>query len=285
MGAALMAGCGGGTPAPPPPVVTPSNLGGNWLLYGAFPKAIGSSSNPPGMAASFDVIGSNIVASAGVNTTCGGAGFTGTFGEVLRGTVAADGSFSVAMPQSTGAPPFGTLTISGKVPSSASAAWTGSYSLTSSMGCTFTQTGSFSATPVQDVSGMYTGTGSLLIASGPGNPASVPITLSLTLQQGAPLYGPTGPTPLSSRLGIAGSIQVQGFSCFSKGTTSMTTGSGVEGGPVLLSFVMDDGSAVTVLGSIDDVAASTLDIDLFQVMSGSCSGLYSFGLDPLVVHR
>ena len=275
----ILVGCGGGVPVGAPPAVgTASNLAGNWLLYGSLPKAVGSPGNQAGLGISFDAIGSNVVAAAAVSTTCSIAG--GTFGlrlgAVITGAVGPDGSFTVSSP-TAGA--VTSLTITGKAPGAAGGPWSGTYTLTStSPVCPVSQTGAFTATAVQDLNGTYTGMGNV---NGPAGSAAV--TMSLTLRQGGALAGPGGTTPISSRLGVTGSMQVQGFPCFSKGTISTVGLSEVEGGPVLMNFVMDDGSTMSVLGSIDDVAASQMDINFLDVTGGKCSGQYTFGLNALVV--
>jgi hypothetical protein len=280
----VFGGCGGALPVATSPVVgTASNLAGNWLLYGVLPKAVGGPNNQPGFGISFDSIGNNALATAAISTTCSNspATFGLRLGAVITGAVAADGSFTLSGLQPSS---FTTLTITGKAPATAGAAWSGNYTLTStSPFCPVNQAGPFTATAVQDLNGTYTGTGSV---SGLSSHAAV--TMSLTLRQGAPLVSPIMPimtimtTPINSRLGVAGSIQVQGFSCFSKGTISTVSPSEVEGGPVLMNFAMDDGSTMLVLGSIDDLAASQMDVNFLHVAGGSCSGLYSFGPNVLV---
>ena len=285
----LLGGCGTGIPvAITPPVGSASNIAGNWLLYGAFPKAVESSTTQPGMAISFDAAGNNLVASAAISTTCGAMGlsFGARFGAAVTGTVASDGSFTVSTPNLGGTTNFTTLSVSGKVPTTAGASWSGTYTLVASDPvCSFHQNGSFTAAAVQDVTGTYAGTGTVLVSSSTGIPANAPVTVSVALQQGAPLYNPIAPTSTSSRVGVKGSIQISGFSCFSKGNSSTSTPSEVEGGPLSVNFVMDDGSTLMMVGSIDDVTSSRLDVDFFQVIGGSCSGFYSFGINPMVVQR
>ena len=214
-----------------------------------------------------------------------GLSFGARFGAAVTGTVASDGSFTVSTPNLGGIANFTTLSVSGAVPTTAGASWSGTYTLAASEpGCSFNQTGSFTATAVQDVTGTYAGTGTVLVTSGSGIPANAPVTVSVALQQGAPLYTPIG-TTTSSRVGLKGSIQISGFSCFSKGNSSTSAASEVVGGPLSANFVMDDGSTLMMVGSIDDVATSRLDVDFFQVIGGSCSGFYSFGINPMVVQR
>ncbi len=92
-------------------------------------------------------------------------------------------------------------------------------------------------------------------------------------------------SPINSRLGLSRSIQIQALSCFSKGVMSTTRPSVVEGGPLTVSFLMDDGSTLNVLASIDNTAATELDIDLLEVTGRACSGLYPFEQNPWTVHQ
>jgi hypothetical protein len=280
----ILAGCGSGASIVTPPAAgTASTLAGNWLLYGALPNAFFGGTQS-GFGISFDATGNNLSATASINTTCSNSssGFGLTVGAGgMMGTVASDGSFTASSGTTSSGqnPAFPVLTVAGKAPPTAGTPWSGTYTLTSnSTTCPVNQSGPFSATPVQDINGTYTGTGTLSTFL-----SAIPVTMSLTLSQGAPLYPPGAPASGSSRLGIAGSIQIQGFSCFSKGTMSTTTSSEVYGGPFSITFLMDDGSSMMVLGSIGDTAASQLNINLLRVSGGSCSGSYGFGSNGLVV--
>ncbi len=242
---------------------------------------------------SFDVIGNNIIASADLQTTCGTSGGLGltvgaTFGAVLTGTIAPDGSFSLSSPVQN---PLTNLTVQGTVPGSAGASWMGKYSFSSTPPepvsappCVITQTETFIATPIGVVTGTYTGTSSTFTNLG-NSTAATPVTMSLTLQQGAMLYNPLSAASVYSQLALGGSVQLQGFPCFSKGTTSTTLGSEVEGSRLLVNFVMDDGSTVQLFGSILDIDSTRLSIDTLFVNGGQCNGNYVFLFKPLIVQR
>ncbi len=237
----LLGGCGTGVPvAVTPPVGAASTIAGNWLLYGAFPKAVESPTTQPGMAISFDAVGNNLVASAAISTTCGamGVSFGAQFGTAVIGTVASDGSFTVSTPNLGGIANFTTLSVSGAVPTTAGASWSGTYTLAATEpGCSFNQTGSFTATAVQDVTtapmrvrGRCAGHFRLT-----GIPANAPVHCQCgAAARGAAIYPDCPDTTPSSRVGLKGSIQISGFSCFSKGNSSTSRSpSEVEGGPLL----------------------------------------------------
>ena len=279
----VLAGCGGGAPfasSPPKAPAVASNLAGNWLLYGTLPKARASFDSQPGFGISFDANGNKLVAVASISTTCLNSlvPFEIGIGILIHGAVSSDGSFSISSP--TGL--LTSLTVTGRAPDTAGQPWSGTYNLTiTNSYCPISQSGSFTAIAVQDLNGTYTGTDSMFLL-----PNTNTVTMSFTLKQGAMLYSPIATLPaVTSRLALAGSVLVRGLPCFSKGTTSTVAASLVEGGPVVMNFTMDDGSTMFVQGSIDDVAASQMDIDSLFVRGGSCEGTYAFSLPPLVVKK
>ncbi len=286
-----LCGCGA-HPASAPSMPSPTSfLAGNWLLFGALP--VSGFSNGPGLAMSFDVVGNHIVASANLEVTCGisfGGGFTSgaTYGAVLNGTIAPDGGFTLSDPTGD---PFTSFTVQGTVPGSAGASWSGKYSFSSTgpslpnpPPCAGTQTGTFTATPIGDVTGTYTGTSSTFPTLG-NSAVNTAVTMSLNLQQGGTLYNPLSLPSIYSRLALAGSIQLQGFSCFSRGATSTTLASEVSGSRISMSFLMDDGSTAELLGSILDTESMRLSIDSLFVRGGQCGGNYLFLFNPLIVQR
>ncbi len=125
--------------------------------------------------------------------------------------------------------------------------------------------------------------------SGPlPSPTSVPVSLSLNLRQGAPLL--SGST-VSSRLGISGTLQISGISCFTSGVVGTTANSGtlgvgtgvVEGSQAVLPLTMNDGSTAQLLFASQDAASSQLAVSILDVPSGTCAGHYSFFLSPLIL--
>ena len=279
-GTFALSGCGG-VPVASTSVTTTSStssLAGNWLLYGGMPV-----NNPSGLTAGLvldiQVIGTQIVASARVQGNCSATSSFGiTYSSVLSGAIAADGSFTISSPNLSSAV---LLSVKGNVPTTAGGSWPGTYSVAfGGLGCTTTQTGAFTATPVAQVTGTYSGTGTAQSLTGSTN-SSVPITLSLALQQGSPIY--LNGTGVSSTLGLSGSLAIQGLSCFSKGTTSTQEPSELEGNEVFTNFTMDDGSRVELLGDITDVNASTISMNTLFIASGTCAGTYTFLFKPLLL--
>lgn len=206
---------------------------------------------------------------------------------MLTGTIAADGSFSLSSPARD---TVTALTVQGTVPSSAGASWPGKYSFsatpltpTNAPACVSLDA-PFDATSIQNLSGTYTGTSARL----PGIENSLtatPITMSLALQQGGMFYSPLAAVPVNSELALEGSIQIQGFSCFSKGTASTSLPNNVAGSRINVNFLMDDGSTLQVLGSILDTGARRLSVDSVSVRGGQCAGAYLFLFNPLIVQR
>jgi hypothetical protein len=238
-------------------------------------NSIGGSAQ--GMVLDVQVTGTQITATARLQATCSATSSFGiTYGDILTGSIAADGTFSISSP---GQSPIATLSVKGSVPSAAGATWPGTYTVTfNGTGCSAVLNGAFTATPFAQVSGTYSGSGSVL-----GGSSSLPIVASVSLQQGSPLY--SNGTPTSSAFGLAGSIQLQGLSCFSKGTTSTTLPSTLEGNEVFAEFTMDDGSRLELVGDITDTSANTLSLHTFLVASGNCAGTYIAPYPPILLRH
>lgn len=269
----------------PAPVVTASPLAGNWLLYGTLPNPVTGAAAPGVFAVSFDIVGNTVTGAASGSTTCPGGGLT--FEASLHGTIAADGSFAVTTnPGNTSY----LVTLQGSVPKSTSGSWSGSYTIVEAkvppapaLGCTVNQSGMFTATAMGDVKGTYTGAGMLTPAG--VHTTALPLSVAVVLQQGGLLYSfNPGTAAVYSRLGLTGSLQVQGFSCFRTGTIT-TLPSEVRGGSFVVYFLMDDGSALELFGRIDDPGPMALSIDKIYVQGGKCDGLYGIGLESIMVHR
>ncbi len=263
---------------PKPAQPNAAALAGNWLIYGALPPppvvAFGSS-QPKGLAVSIDVIGTSLVATASVQSQCGSVGsLEASYGGVLTGTVAADGTFTLATPATQNAA-VPALTIQGTAPASTSASWSGSYSFTlNAATCVANDKGTFLATPIQDVTGAYTGTTSIL-ATG----ASVSVTANLQQGGASPISSTTG---VSSKSALSGTLQITGFSCFTKGVASSGL---VEGDRAFTIFTMEDGSTLTMTGYLLDVNASRLSVPSLMVLGGKCNGSYANPFTPLVLQR
>ena len=293
----LLCGCGASPSSPTPPVPASPNhlLAGNWLLYGSLPVS-GSTFGSPAqsaLAVSFDVTGNNVVGGANLvaTTTCGTVSSSASFGNSLTGTIAADGTFSLSTPSNTALlTPSDSLTVQGTVPASANAPWKGTYTFTSTNPsfnnnppCNVNQSGAFTATAVQDVTGTYSGTGTIPGSAVGSTPA--PVSISMSLQQGGLLYRLPSVTPVNSRLALSGSLQAQGLGCFSSGSTSTVGTSEVEGNGVRVYFVANDGTVAFILGSIVDTGSMRLSIQSIAVRGAQCNENYEFFLNPLIVQR
>jgi hypothetical protein len=275
--ASFLIGCGGGSPKPVAPPVSP--LAKNWLITGPMPIY---SFTPPGsgvfsLAMSFDVTGNNITASGY------GSGFCATtssppiyndaftFDSLTTGVIAADRSFSLQTPQTT---PIYSLSIQGKVPEMNAEQFAGTYAATfnSTIGasCVGNSAGMFTATSFPIVSGVYTGTGKFQSLTN-GVLTVTPVTIEATLQQGAMVLDPTTGLSKSSNIAIGGSIRVQGFPCFTSGTAKTTLfgpskepSSSIEGNIMRVNFTMDDGSTLNLTGALTDSTESHISA-LFSV--------------------
>jgi hypothetical protein len=269
----------GSTPAPVQSA-DPANLSGNWLIFGSLPTSAINVTRVPGLAITIDVKGTTLTVSAAFNALCSSGTSAGllTQGIInsLSGTVAADGSFSI------GSESFG---VKGVVPSAIGLAWAGTYSLIgNNPSCNFNQSGSITATAVQEIVGTYTATGSFQYGSGAGVAAGSPVTITPVLQQGATFYDQIN-TPAYSNLALGGTLHVIGFSCFTHGTLSTSLASEVFGSEFTANYVMDDGSQLTLNGNIVDPTSARLVLTVLFVNSGPCGGVYNFGYSPLIVQR
>jgi hypothetical protein len=270
----LLAGCGASAPTvtSAPAVASNSNLNGNWLLTGALPfsSPVGPvSNNSFGVAATFQVIGNQIVISTSTNVPCGFFTSDGA-GTVLTGTIASDGSFSAATPATTPSS-LATMQMTGAVPLSVGSSWKGTLNYANtSTSCAFAQAVSFTATPIANITGTYAGAATLSFES--LGAASQPVTFSFSLQQGATLPGTTTP---DIQL-LSGTVIVQGGSCFTSGTAAAGVGSGVLGTVFIEQFAMNDGATLNLIGNVQDASALKLAVTSVLSSGGKC-GLVSTG--------
>jgi hypothetical protein len=261
----LLCGCGGGSP----PV---SPLAGNWLIVGPMPSSEINSSGGFRLAMTFDVTGNNVVAGGFGSNFCDAVQSGFEFGSVVTGTIAADGSFTLATPANNS---LETISIKGTVPQTVGEPWSGSYAVSLGGGhapaCDANLSGTFTATSFPLVSGVYVGTGST-IAGLNGIPAATPITLQVTLKQGGTVTNPgngAASTFFSNSM-LTGSIKVQGSPCFNSGVTSVTPRSSVLGNTVNAAFTMDDGSTLELQGTVTDLTEGHIATGIGLVRGGKC---------------
>jgi hypothetical protein len=266
----LLCGCGGGTVPPANAKPDANALAGNWLLVGPMPTQ--GLLNPPGfrLAVTFDVVGSKVVAAGFGNDFCGILQTTFGFGSLATGMVGTDGSFNLQSPSDFATTT--TVSIKGTAPKAGDLSWTGSYSSSFANnpfvpGCTRNQNGTFTATPFPLVSGVYVGTGSWnTIVDGVST--TIPVPIQVTLQQGGMVTDPTTGQSLWSNSVLEGSIRIQGIPCFNSGLAASK--SVVEGNEVQAMFAMDDGTTLTVLGTLTDPTEARMAVTLFQPAAGKC---------------
>lgn len=289
----LIAGCGSGPSAPkmagPVPGPAASDLQGNWLLFGSLPSASLFDPRAQGLTLSINVSGDTLQAVGELRTGCANEAVTGSFGgprgTFLTTTIAPDGSFTLTTPAPIQTSIFPTLTLTGTAPDSPGGAWTGTYSYSNAPDaiCPISASGPFTATALGNVTGTYTGSGKAL--TNVPNLNSQPLSITASLEQGGVLQGSatmTGPTQFA----LDGTIEVQGVSCFTKGTISPRLPSLVTGDRISAFFLMDDGSTLNLLAYMAKPDAGTLSVEALAISGGLCSGgLISFGLNSLVLQR
>jgi hypothetical protein len=274
MNLAALSGCGSGqTQTTPVREVTPP-LNGNWWITGDMPAIPGNlSSEKFGMAATFDVVDGTIYTSLTDFYPCGNTAVGGG-GGIAPAPLNTDRSFTLQTAngnvQSTV-----QLTVKAVSPATAGQSWSGSFSGTNANpGCTPVQ-GSFTATPIAPFNGTFSGTGSM----GPENTNLQPpdpnllkqLTVALTLTQGGPasLDAKSTVAFVNSVNSLTGTVSVTGSPCFTTGTTGSVQ-SGVAGNNFNLTFTMDDGSMLHVMGYAPDPTLGSLILSSATVTGGNC---------------
>ncbi|WP_433972430.1 hypothetical protein [Tunturiibacter lichenicola] len=274
----FLIGCGGGSPKPVSPAVSP--LAGNWLLVGPMPTNLLQLSPVSGfrLAMTFDVTGNSLKAAGVSNQPCNNqdpsspivlVGVSST--DITEGAIDADGSFTLQTPANFRG---NLLSVQGKVPE-AGGGWTGSYtaSFTGPVEppCGGTYSGTVTATSFPLVSGVYVGAGSS--PSVPGAPGK-PVTFQVSLQQGGIVTNSSTGISTPSSSVLTGSIQVSGSSCLSSGTIGPTPPGSVEGNLMTANFAMNDGSSLNFQGALKDSTEETITSLFVVVTGGKCAGFY-----------
>ena len=269
----LLCGCGGSASLQSTSVLPANGLAGNWLIVGPMPEISPSVTNPTGttlqLALTVDEVGNNLVAGGSGDLICNGS--AGAFGLGLSGTVAQDGTVTLHSPGSANGP----LVIGGKASASASTLWSGNYTMSPaaftslSSSCVGTLSNTFTAVPFPLVSGVYAGTatGTTII-----NDTPTTITLQMTLQQGGTATDTLTGATETSNIVLTGSLKVQGSPCFNSGTTTGLPSSTIMGNRMLVTFTMDDGSTLQLIGMLTDVGESRIATDLVSLSGGKCGG-------------
>jgi hypothetical protein len=272
-GMSLLAGCGTVAGMNGVSASASTNLNGNWLLFGTLPT-VGSITVPSstGMTATFDVIGTNAVATITMAIPCT-IGFSTTTQSLVSGAIAVDGSFTLQSPSTTSG---NTLAIQGHVPAMVGGAWTGTYTGTLN-GCG-TFSGQVAATAIPFVAGTFAGSTTLSQFLSPPQP----ITVRANLQQGGYLAG--GSTFNNGVLG--GTIAITGSPCLTSGTTTGSPSAGaVEGNTVLAIFTMNDGSTLEMLGSISSMDSTKLQVSFLTTAAGTCNNALTVSPSTILIKQ
>jgi hypothetical protein len=269
----LLSGCGGDITAP----LTTPDLGGNWLIAGTLPEI---SAPGFGYAVTLDVIDHQISASTSFGFRCSGDDSASTYAPLQAATIASDGSFQMESTDFPNTAPAIGLLLQGTAPTGAQSAWPGSFAFANApAGCELPSSGNFTATPISQVTGTYSGSftpGSL--TNTPGTPLSVQVKL----QQGGIFPGSTQ----YSLMVMSGSIEVEGSPCVSSGTSTSTPTSynSIGGDFFSINFAMNDGSVWQTAGFIEDTGAQKLLLDPgIGISGGACQ--YSSSLSDVELTR
>jgi hypothetical protein len=266
----FLSGCGGSAP-----VATPvSPLAGNWLIVGPMPTVFGSKGLQ--LTLTVDVLEDKLFAAGFGNISCGSYSKAFTFPTGATGTIAADGTFSL---QSLTGNSEASLSIQGTVPKANDAPWPGNYTISfspplvgpSGQVCDSTLTGEFTATSFPLVSGVYTGTEFEAVGFN-----GVPGTVQMLLQQGVMVTDSSGKRYLDN-IRLTGNIRVQGSACLNTGATDPSV-SGIQGNNVYAQFLMDDGSTLTLIGTLTDTTESQIAVNITQLIGNKCGNTPLFYL-------
>ena len=260
----LLVSCVGSSP------FSTARLDGNWHLTGQnffATNALPSSSQGAFLAMAIGVSGNTVYASGDSAVTCSNisSGMGGTFW--ATGLITSNGSFTL----SNSSVPQDTIqyTIKGTAPAAGASAWQGSYTLvnsSSSVNCTFNQSGSFTAAAYPLLNGTYTGAldNSSTIAGAEN------IQLVVKVAQGEPTFTTAGTQDTAEfYIPLNGSITVSGTSCFTSGTMASGVGSRISGDNFYMTFTMNDGSTLTLAGLYGDETETTLKVTALPFASGN----------------
>lgn len=271
----FLSGCGGGSAPAAPPV---SPLAGNWLIVGPMPNEFGSKGFQ--LTLTVDVLENKLFAAGFGNISCGDYSKPFTFPAGVTGTIATDGTFSLqSLPGNSAV----SLSIQGTVPKANDASWPGNYTfsfnppLIGLFGgvCDSTLTGEFTAASFPLVSGVYAGT-MTTEGSFNGIPGTTSISVQMLLQQGVMTTDLSRGKRYRNNIGLTGNIRVQGSACLSTGVTNSV--SGIQGNNVYAQFIMDDGSTLTLIGTLTDTTESHIAVNISQLIGNRCGSTPLFDL-------
>lgn len=290
----LLVGCGSSSApavsAPLPPALG-STLAGNWLLVGPMPTEGINPSSGFRLAMTFDVSGDSVVAGGFADDACSSSAQASfSFGSLTAsaGPIATDGSFTMQTPPL--GPPITEVQIKGTAPAVNGGPWSGSYAVslntTVPQSCDTNPSGTFTATSFPLVNGVYagtatsaaaigstctfTGTGTTCTPTTTGGTSTTTMAVQVTLKQGGTATDIRGNT-INSNTALTGSIKVQGSPCFTSGTVNTAVG-GMLGNRITATFTMDDGSTMTMIGTLTDTSEAKIATSVVTIRGGQCGG-------------
>jgi hypothetical protein len=265
--------------SPPKSSIQASALNGNWYIAGNRMKK-----QFPLLSIYLHVDGTQIIGHGWVQAACPNDARQGMGGSLtLHGETAPDGHFTLK----NGARNTVEVEISGQAPAEGATTWSGEYTLTGEIShecASYRETNSFTAIPIVDLNGTFSG-GVKIHYFQPAPPtAKAPegsqVHFSIIVAQGSATSQTLKPRGARFYLPLTGTIQVKGSSCFSHGQadplTYSTHGSvpsrySTLGGDALdLWFAMNDESQVNVVAVFTDPGASALEIINARVVGGKC---------------
>ncbi len=268
----------GSSTSTPVTSTAPTTLTGNWQLSGTRVPPV-----YPLFSTTLNVSGSQISGSTSIMFQCTPTSTYGFNNFPFVGTIAPDGTFQ-ATGQFGTAPDFtmqATL-MGSSPPASAPLVWSGSYQInftsTGNFPCSFNRTVAFNAQAIPPITGTYVGP-AVNTNYGPG-PFGSAATLSLQLTQGASTLVTTGASsryqiPLTATLAISGST------CATSGTTmGALLPSYLYGDGYTLNLLLNDGSNLSLNGSLNDLAASKISMSYIAGKGSTCS-VNSIGVTTL----
>jgi len=224
------------------------------------------------LALTVDVLDNQLFAAGFGNNSCGNLGESFAFPTGAMGTIAPDGTFSL---QTGTGSTVATLLVQGTVPKANGVPWPGNYTISfgppigiSGQGCDSPLTGAFTAISFPLVNGVYAGTGTAQVTSN-GASGTTSMGVQMLLHQGVTMTDSASGMQYLNNIGLTGNVRVQGSACFSSGVMNSSS-SGVEGNEVVAQFTMDDGSTVTVIGTLTDPTESRITTLLLLLQGGKC---------------
>lgn len=280
----LIGGCGSSSAASSKPLANPLLLNGNWLITGDLPQlGIPFPTRNFGVSVTLDAFDGKVYAQVADFFPCSGGGSNGGSTYFTPAAIEPDGTFVLT---SLGVIGFPTtlLNIKGIVPKENDASWSGAYSaINTNSGC-LPMSGAFTATRLPPITGTFIGTVSLqasaFVPPAPTPPVSA--TVTLTLQQGGPSsLDPPQIAAFDSVNALTGTIDIQGTPCPRAGTLTIPLGS-VFGSNFSGTFVMEDGSRLTLRGYAEDAPSSAVRIAMVSITGGTCDKWFSISNSELV---